>query len=112
MTQELSGDAPGAGNGDRAFPSLKPEDAAVAATPADEIAAELWAIRRDVQNILPLSRTRPHVFAEQKDELAKRLDKLHTRIRNTFGGTPARMPAGPVAGPRGRLVRVEHRRSA
>ena len=38
----------------------------MSASPADEIAAELWAIRRDVQNILPLSRTRPHVFAEQK----------------------------------------------
>ena len=80
------------------------------ATPADEIAAELWAIRRDVQNILPLSRTRPHVFAEQKDNLARRLDALHTRVRDTFGGTPTRFVPGAIKGPTGRRVTVEHRK--
>ena len=81
------------------------------ATPADEIAAEIWAIRRDVQNIVPLSRTRPHVFAEQKDDLARRLDRLHTKVRDTFGGAPARLAPGTIKGPGGRRIRVEHRRS-
>ena len=81
------------------------------ATPADEIAAEIWAIRRDVQNILPLSRTRPHVFAEQKDDLARRLDRLGTKVRDTFGGTPPRISPGTIQTPNGRRVRVEHRRS-
>ena len=82
----------------------------MSASPADEIAAELWAIRRDVQNILPLSRTRPHVFAEQKDNLAKRLDALHTRLRDTFGGTPERIVPGAIKGPTGRRVIVERRK--
>ena len=84
----------------------------MSASPADEIAAEIWAIRRDVQNILPLSRTRPHVFAEQKDDLARRLDRLQTKVRDTFGGTPTRLQPGTIKGPTGRRVQVEHRRAS
>ena len=80
-------------------------------SPADALAAEILAVRRDVQRIDALSRTRPHIFAEQKDELARRLDRLATRVRDTFGGTPNRLVTGTFRGPTGRRVQVEHRRA-
>ncbi|MGI3901246.1 MAG: hypothetical protein ACRYGP_13820 [Janthinobacterium lividum] len=84
----------------------------MSASPADEIAAELWAIRRYAQGIKPGSHIKPHVFAEQILELTARLDRLHTRVRDTFGGTPARLVPGTIKGPTGRRVQVERRRSS
>lgn len=81
-------------------------------TLADEIASDILLVRRDVQRIDALSRVRPHIFAEQKDELAMRLDKLATKVRDTFGGTPPKIRTGTIADRKGRLVRVERRRAS
>lgn len=81
-------------------------------TLADEIAQDILAVRRDVRRIEALSRTRPHVFAEQKDDVERRLDKIAARVRNTFGGTPERMEAGRRTGPKGKAFRVERRLTA
>lgn len=91
----------------RAFSSLEGRDV----SPADELATEILKIRRDVQQIDPLSRTRPHIFAEQKDALAKRLDGVATKLRVTFGGTPTRYRTGAIVSGKGRRVQVERRRA-
>ena len=102
--------APGAGNGGRAFPSLKPEAVDVTATPADEFLAEIEAIRRLNWAMQPLSRTDPHAFVEDKDAVDRRLDRLATRFRVRFCGTPVKFSTGTVRGPTGRRVQVERRR--
>ncbi len=80
-------------------------------SPADEIAAELWSIRRAVQNFKPGSHVDPHVFPEQILAVTERLDALHTRMRDTFGGAPTRLAPGVVKGANGRRVVVENRRA-
>ena len=72
-------------------------------TLADEIAY-------DTQRIRALSRTRPHVFVEDKDAIARHLLRLASEVRTTFGGTPPHVVPGiRVIG--GQDVRVERRRA-
>ena len=78
------------------------------------------AIAHDAERIQALSRTQPHVFLEQKDMIAKRLRKLASDLRNTFGGAPHpgddaqqrfRIVPGRRTMARGREVRVEIRKA-
>lgn len=78
-------------------------------TLADQIASDLEAIAKDTLRIEALSRTQPHVFAEQKDAVARRIQSMATKVRHTFGGAPARFEPGVITAERGRRVRVERR---
>lgn len=82
------------------------------ASPADEILADLAEIQRLGRAIRPLSRTDPHAFCEDKDALDRKVDRLMTRFRARFGGTPSKFGTGTILGPKGRLVKVERRRRA
>lgn len=78
---------------------------------ADHISREIEQAAQDVLRIQALSRSQPHIFAEQKHEAFKRLQKLAAEVRNTFGGPASQFRAGTVVA-RGREVRVERRRRA
>ena len=83
----------------------------MSASPADEFLAEIEAIRRLNWAMRPLSRTEPHAFVEDKDAVDRRLDRLATKFRVRFGGTPMKFATGTLRGPTGRRVVVERRRS-
>ena len=75
-------------------------------TLADELARKIEAAAHHTRRIQALSRTRPHVFAEQKDAIARDLIKLASELRTTFGGTPARIVPG-IRTIGGQDIRVE-----
>lgn len=80
---------------------------------ADRLAAEFEAVAHDVERIEALSRTQPHIFAEQKDALSRRLRKLAAELRNTFGGPAGQFVSGQmVVSHKGRQVRVVTRKAA
>ncbi len=86
------------------------------ATPADVIADEVLDILAEAERMEALSRTRPHVFAEQKDGLVQRLKDLHSTIRDSAGlmRLPVRTTTfrpGHVVSRKGRVVVAEVRRA-
>lgn len=79
-------------------------------SPVEACAERLDDIGRQALRLRALSRTRPHVFLEDKQELAKSIFALATEIRRA-GRLPersGRFEAGTIAAS-GRLVRVERR---
>ena len=59
---------------------------------AERLAAEVEAIGRAAFGMRPLSRTSPHVFAEDKDAVAKRCEAVARELRQLSGGASARRP--------------------
>lgn len=85
-------------------------------SPAEDCAERLRELAKHVLDIRPLSRTRPHIFEESKQEAARRIRQIATEIKD-IGRLPARaLPGrfqpGPIVSSAGRVVRVEVRRRA
>ena len=84
----------------------------------DDLAADVLAILSDAERLEALSRTRPHVFAEQKGDLVRRLKDLHFRACDARSPQPSRLPGrtttfspGKIRDRKGNIVVAERRKS-
>ena len=78
----------------------------------EEFAERFHQIARDVLEIRPHHRLRPHVFTEDKSEIGRRIREFATELKQAGRlptRTATRFETGTIAGPTGRLVRVELR---
>lgn len=85
-------------------------------SPIEELAERVLAMADQVTRIRAHHRLRPHVFLEDKQELAREMRRLASDMK-TVGRLPSRtLPGrfqpGPIVSSTGRIVRVEVRRRA
>lgn len=63
---------------------------------ADALAKRIDAAADRTFSIRALSRTNPHVFAEDKDAVRAELRAIAAEVRNTFSGQAGQFRPGPI----------------